>query len=135
MCMALVKWLVGFVKIQQRTLVVLNKLSFSNDDEEEEANVAVAVAVAGQMVVNVSFCILNQMSVKRMPIIKPIIKHKIFLYKGRHEQHVVDGDEGDDGTDNVDDDDVVVYEDDKCGLPELTDLNLNILLLLLLISR
>lgn len=103
--MALVKWLVGFVKIQQRTRVVLNKLSFSNDDDndDDEKGADDVVVVVGVMVVNVvSFCRLNQMSVKRMPIIKPIIKHKIFLYKGGHNEHVLNITLDDDGVE-VDD--------------------------------
>lgn len=118
--MALVKWLVGFVKIQQRTRVVLNKLSFSNDDDnddDDEKGADDVVVVVGVMVVNVvSFCRLNQMSVKRMPIIKPIIKHKIFLYKGGHNEHVIH-------EDVVDEPPNITLDDDGEEVDDLLSLN------------
>lgn len=101
--MALVKWFEGFVKIQQRTRVVLNRISLSNNDGNDDS---VVVPADGKtdggcdggcgdgcggiiVVINVvSFCKLNQMSVKRMPIIKPIIKQKIFLQSEEHNEHV-----------------------------------------------
>lgn len=149
MYMALVKWLVGFVKTQQRTRVVLNKLLLSKDfdgdddddddvtDDEWNANVVVVVgaAVAGKMIVNVSFCRLNQMSVKRMPIINPIIKHKIFLYKGHNKPHFEDADDDGNGTHNGDVAPSNAVEDDGDeGVCLVTDLNLNIFLFVFLIK-
>ena len=74
--------------------MVLNRISLSNNNDDDGCNDSDVVGDGGGdgiiVVLNVvSFCKLNQMSVKRMPIIKPIIKQKIFLQTDEHKEHFI----------------------------------------------